>query len=284
MAHILNLFFSTGLTALDVDFLIGSNPIRINMMPHRLAICELWRNVELTYAYLERSLYQKMSATKEKEPTDWAKIAIRIAVLFGVFAELNRNNIREADIAVTTGDFSLPMAAWYARKMGLPIGMIICGCNENNATWDLVHHGELNTDAAIVHTDFPALDHPCPKSIERLIFSVFGLKEALRYVAVCDNRGIYTLDEERSRILNDRIASAVVSGRRTSSVIISTYRASGYIIDGYTAVAYGSLQDYRASTCESRKTLLLSDNSPVHAEKEIPKLLGLTREELRKKI
>jgi len=284
VAQILNLFFSTGLTGMEVDFIIGSCPVRIHMMSHRLIICELWRNVESSYSYLERSLYQKMSKTASKEPTDWAKIAIRIAVLFGLFAEMGRADIHEADIAVNTGDFSVPMAVWYARKMGLPVGMIICGCNENSALWDLIYHGEFNTGLAVVHTDLPELDHPCPRSLERLVYSVFGLQETLRYVTVSSGRGVYTLDEKQLPLLNDRMASAVVSGRRTRSVITSTYRAAGYIIDGYTAVAYGSLQDYRASTCESRRTLLLADNSPIHLETVISKLLGLSKEEFRKKL
>ena len=284
VAQILNLFFSTGLTRMDVDLLIGRSPVRVHMMPHRLIVCELWRNIESGYSYLERSLYQKMSKTTSKEPTDWAKIAIRIAVLFGLFAELGREDIYEADIAINTGDFSVPMAVWYARKMGLPIGMIICGCNENNAMWDLIYHGEFDTGLTVVHTELPALDHPCPRSVERLIYSVFGLGETLRYAAVCAGGGVYALDEKQLPLFNDRLASAVVSSRRTRSVIISTYRAAGYIIDGYTAVAYGSLQDYRASTCESCRTLLLADNSPIHSEAAVSKHLGLSKEEFRKKL
>lgn len=284
VAQILNLFFSAGLTGWDVEFLIGRRPIRISTMPHRLIVCELWHNVDLAYDYAERALYHKMCGNTEEQPTDWARIAIRIAVLFGLYAELSTNGIREGDIAVTAGDFSVPMAVWYARKMGLPFGTIICGCNENSAVWDLVHRGEFSTGAAVVYTDLPALDHACPGSIERLIYSTLGLKEAQRYAAVCAKRGIYTLDDETLRTVNNGIVSAVVSGRRTQSVIASIYRTNGYIADGYTAVAYGSLQDYRASTGESRTTLLIADTSPVHSEQSVSRILDITRDELRKKL
>lgn len=284
VAQILNLFFSAGLTGAEVDFLIGQHPLRINKMPHRLIVCELWKNIESSYSYLERTLYQKMSGSTTALPSDWSKIAIRIAVLFGLFAELGRNGIYEADIAVTAGDFSIPMAVWYARKMGLPVGTIICGCNENNAIWDLIHRGEFNTGTAVVRTNLSALDHACPSSIERLIYSTLGLEETQRYVDVCAKRGIYNLSEENFLTVSEGLVSAVVSGRRTRSVIVSTYRTNGYIIDSYTAVTYGSLQDYRASSGESRTTLLLSDNSPVHSEGEISRLLELKRDELRNKL
>lgn len=282
VAKILNHFFSAGLTGWDVDFIIGRHPLRFVMMNHRLAVAELWRNHASDYAFFEASLYQKLSGSALKKPTDWAKIAIRIAVLFGVFSELFRQGIESADIAVPTGDFSVPMAAWYARKMGLPVGRIICGCNENGAAWDLIHRGEFSTGASAVKTEYPELDHSPPVSIERLIFSVLGLKEAQRYVSVCDRRGAYQLNDEDLSALSDSLTAAVVSSVRTQSVIKSIYRTSGYIMDGYTAVAYGSLQDYRSRTGESRVTVLLSDKSPLHSVGQLSKILELSGDEIKK--
>lgn len=284
VAKILNLFFSADLSGWDVDFLVGRLPLRLVMMNHRLVVAELWRNHAQDYAYLEESLYRKLSGNALKKPTDWAKIAIRIAVLFGLFSELHRQGIECVDIAVATGDFSVPMAAWYARKMGLPIGKITCGCNENGAVWDLIHRGEFSTGAAITKTEYPGMDHSCPTSIERLIYSVHGLKEAQRYVSVCQKRGSYKLDDVALQILGDGLSAAVVSGKRTQSVIKSIYQTSGYIMDGYTATAYGSLQDYRSRTGESRLTLLLADQSPIHSLNQLTNILELSAEEIKKKL
>lgn len=282
VAQILNLFFSTGLNGWDVDFAIGRRPVRIATMTHRLYIGELWHNLESEYAYTERILYNKLAGTTEKIPTDWSKIAIRIAVLFGVFGELSREGVRNPDIAVPSGDFSLPMAVWYARKMGLPIGRIICGCNENGGVWDLIQRGEFSTGASVVHTDLPELDHACPTSIERLVFTTLGLKEAQRYVDICAQRGVYALSEDDFRELSNGLFAAVVSNRRTLAVISSTYRSNQYVTDGYAAVAFGGLQDYRASTGESCNTLILADKSPVLSALTISKILGVSQDELRK--
>lgn len=284
VARVLNCFFSTSLTGWDVDFLVGRHPLRLVMMNHRLVVAELWRNHAQKYDFLEESLYKKLSGTVMKMPTDWARIAIRIAVLFGIFSELHRQGIDQVDIAVATGDFSVPMAVWYAREMGLPVGKIICGCNENGAVWDLIHRGEFSTGASLVKTQYPAMDHSCPASIERLIYSVLGLKEAQRYVSVCNRRGTYQLDEESLQMLSDGLAASVVSGKRTRDVIKSIYRTSGYIVDGYTATSYGSLQDYRSRTGESRLTLLLCDQSPVHALGQLTEILELSSEEIKKKL
>lgn len=284
VAQILNLFFSTGLTGWDVDFTVGRNPFRVRTMNHRLVVGELWHNLESDYAYFERSLYNKLCGGGGKQPTDWAKIAVRIAVLFGMFGTFSREGIRELDIAVTVGDFSVPMAAWYARRMGLPIGTIICGCNENGAVWELVHHGEMNTGTAVVHTDLPELDYACPSSVERLIYHAFGINQSLRFVDICKRNAIYTVDDETQRQLSDGFFAAVVSGRRARSVIANIYRSNHYLIDGCAAIAYGSLQDYRSSTGESRGTLLLADRSPMLSVDRLSKILHIPAEELRKNL
>lgn len=284
VSHIINVFFGCELSGHDLNLLVGSHPARLNMMPHRIVIAELWHNAESDYSFVENHIYQRLCRDKTGVATDWAKIAIRISVLFGLFAELGRNGVHACDIAVPSGDFSLPIAAWYARKMGLKIGNIICGCNENSGTWDLIHRGELNLGSSVIHTHLPALDYAYPVSAERLIYETLGLNEAQRYADLCSKRSIYILDELALSKINDGISVAVVSSRRTDSVIMSLYRSNGYIADSYTAVAYAALQDYRASTGESRTTLLLSDSSPVLSDVRVAKNIGLSVEELRRKL
>ncbi len=284
VAQVLNLFFSTGLTGWDVDFAVGRTPFRVKLMNHRLVVGELWHNLESDYAYLERCLYNKLCGAVGKQPTDWAKIAVRIAVLFGLCGACSREGIHELDIAVTVGDFSIPMAAWYAREMGLSLGTVICGCNENGAVWELINHGDLNTGTAVIHTDLPELDHACPKSVERLIYHSLGTNASLRFADTCARGGIYAVDDEAQQKLSNGFFAAVVSNRRAQSVIANIYRSSHYFIDGYAATAYGSLQDYRSSTGESRSTLLLADASPLLSADKLSGILHISPEELRKNL
>lgn len=284
VAQILNQFFSTGLTGWDIDFIIGRRPYRIVQMNHRLIVGELWRNLESDYSYTERCIYNKLCNSNSGAPTEWAKVAIRIAVLFGLYGELARQGIKEADIAVTVGDFSLPVAAWYARSIGLPIGIIICGCNENGDVWDLIHRGELNTNFQTIHTELPLLDITQPAAIERLIFGSFGLQETLRYVEASGRHRTYKLTEEELTVLNKGMFAAVVSNRRVRTVIASVYRTNHYIADGYTAVAYGCLQDYRARTGESRPTLLLAERSPVLSADFLTEILDMSKEEIKNQL
>ncbi len=270
VAWILNLFFDKEITLWDVEFCVGRNPLQLCGMNHRLTVAQLWHNHVGDYHYLEKSLYEKLcgeTAPQSQIPA-WPRLAIRIAVLFGIYAQLG-NGLYSFDVAVPADDFLLPTALWYARSMGLPVGKIICGCPDSSAVWDLIHRGEYST----VSDD---------KNVERLIFSAFGRDETRRYLSVLQRRGVFKLEQEQQQMLADGIYVAVVSDHRIEGIMKSFYRTNRYFLDPGMAVSYGALQDYRARTGESRLTLLLADKSPVHFSPDIERVLGIFGEDIKK--
>lgn len=282
VAQILNRFFSCQFNGWDVEFCIGRYPYKLETMGQRIVVAELWHNTEATYAHMVQSLYNKLCTKKDASavPPLWVSMAIEIAILFGVFGELFRKGIERADIAVSAGDFHYPMAAWYARRMGLPINCIICGCNENGGVWDLLHRGEFVTNASTVRTDLPVLDVSRPEGLECLIHGTLGSQEVGRYLEVCARRGSYHLTEEALGCLNQGMFAAVIGADRVDSVISSVYRTNAYMTDPLTAVSYGALQDYRARTGENRYTLLLARCSPLFSARRISSAIGCSQEKL----
>lgn len=277
VALVLNLFFDKQLNGWDIEFSVGRSPFQLYDMNHRMAVAQLWHNHGADYLYLENSIYKKLCGvtSSRMEVPQWPRIAIRIAVLFGICAELLRRGDDYFDIAVPAGDFLLPVAIWYAGNMGLPVGMIICGCNENSGIWDLIHRGEFSTGTAV-----SAGLH----GIERLIFDAFGRDEVQRYLAVCRRRGTYKLTEEQQETLMRRLYAVVASTQRVESIIKSVFRTNQYVLDSRTAVSYGALQDYRARTGESRLTLIFADKSPALSLSDIQRVLGIPNEDLKKKL
>jgi threonine synthase len=279
VAKMLNRFFAARLTGWDVECAVGRNPVKLTSLGRRTIVGELWHNLELTYSGLEKSLYVLLT-DKGQKPIGWSQIAIRIAVICGLMGELHRAGIKEVDVAVAAGDFSTPIAVWYCRQMGLPIGMIICGCNENGALWDLLHRGECNTGAATVKTDLPELDVAFPAYLEQLIFATQSKEEFARYLGVAADGGVYALEEENLAKLNDRLCASVVGSSRVDTVISSVYRTNDCFIDPVTALSYGSLQDYRARTGENRMTVLLADYNPKLYADRVANAVGISNREL----
>ena len=284
VADVLNLFFGCSLTAWDLEFAGGKQPAKLVANNFRVVFAENWHNQYNDLSWMIQQLFDRVSGEKGNEPTQWFAIAVRIACLFANFAELLRDGSVDfdhpADVAVATCDFSAPMAVWYGKAMGLPVATIICSCNENSGVWDLIHQGQIHTDALAIQTALPDANHAVPAHLERLIFGVFGYEENQRYLDCCRRGKIYSLDDEMAETLRDGIFSAVVSKKRMEGVIHSAMRSGSYLMDPYTAIAFGGLQDYRAKTGGSRMALILSDRSPLEMASVVSQALGVSQEEL----
>lgn len=278
MAHVLNFFFSANLTGWDIEFAVGRNPVQISTIPHRIFIAESWHNSQWKFDHVVQLLSDRLRGdTGGEVPTNWVRIAVRIAALFASYGQLlAAEQVEEGDVidvAVTTGDFSAPMAAWYSRRMGLPVGNILCGCNANGGVWDLLNHGEMSTGSIAVRTVTPDADVAVPRNLERLVFESLGMEENLRYLDCCRTGGVYTLNELQLEQLREGLFAAVISDSRVESIIHSVCRTNNYVFSPYAALAYGCLLDYRAKTGESRNVLLLAERSPTCDVERVAKFL-----------
>lgn len=289
IAQILNLFFGCGLTGWDVEFIIGRTPVKFHTITHRIFVAEGWHNSHWKLDHVVQLLSDRLGVDMHgAAPANWTTVAVRIAVLFGSYGQLMASETISAgstvDIAVGTGDFAAPMAAWYARKMGLPIGNIVCGCNANGGVWDLLHQGEISTGGICVKTSTPDADILVPRNLERLVFETLGMEETLRYLDCCRTGSIYAIVEDAFEQLRKGLFAAVISDDRVNSIIHSVYRTSNYVFSPYSALAYGSLLDYRAKTGESRGALLLSERSPICDSEQVARAMQVPVSELIKRI
>ena len=282
VAEILNLFFSSGITAWDVECCIGKSAAKVIAMPHRVLLLQLWSNPKGEYSYICDRLFEKLCGDKPGAVSNWADIVIRISVLFGIYTLLLKMGLDSFDLTVNIGDFSTPVAAWYARKLGLPVGMIVCACNDNSSAWDFIHRGELNTAMTKVETVTPELDVSNPTGLERLIYEVFGTDEVKKYLEASSKKRLYQIRPDMTEKIGQGMYVSVVGKNRIEAVVSSVYRSNGVILDPYAAVSYGSLQDYRAKTGESCPTVLLWERNPVHFLKTVQDATGLAKNEIEK--
>lgn len=281
VAEILNLLFNTKLTSWDIDFCIGRYPVRLETLRHRIIIAETWHNPEWNYERLVKNLVDHL-CNDYAVPTDWAKIAVRIAVLFGIFGELKRAGIPAADVAAVSGDFSAPISVWYARQWGLPVGNIVCCCNENKSLWDLICHGQLRTDVLSIPTAIPDADAALPDDLERLIYECGGISEVQHYQEACRRGRMYCPNDMMLRKLRNGLYVSVVSSQRIQTTIPSVYRTHNYLLSPYPALAYAGLLDYRAKTGETRHAVVLAERSPVYDGAMVAGAIGISVEELNK--
>lgn len=286
VADVLNLFFSCDLTASDVDNAATHRPVECVPLGRRLLVAELWHNSQGDVSQVIRRLSDRVCGGKRGVvPSNWMQIAVRIALLFASYGSLLSSNQlrvhRLFDVAVTGGDFAMPMAAWYARQMGLPVGNIICGCNSNGSFWDLLNRGEFSTGDIVTVTSTPEADIVVPRNLERLICATLGVEETKKYLLCCSKGRTYRLSEELLHSLGKGMFAAVISDSRVASIIPGVYHTCSYVLGPYAALAYGSLQDYRAMTGHTNPALLVAEHSPVKNRQQVSQLLQIQENELK---
>ncbi len=287
VARVINIFFAAGLTGWDVDFAIGRAPVVLDGLSPRLLLAECWRNAAGKLSHTVKLLDDKLRTVPAgQEPSGWTRIAVSVAILFGIFGQLLRTQERRldnpVDQAVTTGDFSRPMAAGYGKHMGLPIGNIICGCNTNGGVWDLLHHGQLSTGDPVISTTTPECDRVVPEKLELLICNTLGSKEVRRFLDCCRKGRLYALEPMPLEVLREGLYAGVISDTRVSTLLPSVYHTYGYLLSPYAALAYGSLMDYRAKTQENRMAVLIADRSPLCDGGYVSQCLGIAEQSLGK--
>ena len=286
VADIVNLFFSTNLDSWAIEFSIGRYPVKRVPISSRETVAELWHNPVWKFERLAKGIEKaiRQSDDVREVPSDWMMTAARISVLFGILGELIRSGEvkpgESIDIAVPTGDFSGPMAVWYARQMGLPIANILCCCNDNNGAWKLLHKGEIRTDAVALTTPTPSCDQVVPAALERLTFARLGTKATLEFADACKNGTSFYLDQEQLRKVREGLYVPVTGQKRLESAVKSLHRSCGYPADVYTALCYSGILDYRSVTGEGRQVLILSEESPVYSAGYLSKCLDISPQEL----
>jgi len=287
VADVVNCFFGSRLDSWSVEFAIGRYPVKLISVTNREVVAETWHNPTWKFERLARGIEKAILQSDKINacPSDWLMIVSRIAVLFGIFGELIRDGAgTPLDIALPSGDFSGPMAAWYAREMGLPIRNILCCCNDNNAAWRLLHKGELRTDTAAGSTSTPKCDHAVPRGLERLVFGTLGPGAACTFVQSCSHGNTFYLEPDQQEKLRKGMYAPVTGTRRLESAVCNLYQNWKYLPDPYTALCYSGILDYRSVTGEGRKVLIISEESPEFSLDFLSRALGMSPWELKKRM
>lgn len=288
LAEILNLMFSARLTGYDIDLAVGKRAVRMRQLGQRLFVAECWHNTQWQFSELLNGLSGLILSDSDAAPevTGWLETGIRMAVLFGAVGELIREGVVSAekpvDVSMVSGNFSGPMAAWYARGMGFPIGNIVCCCNENSALWDFICHGQLRTDGIALRTHVPEADILIPEGLERLIALYGGAEEVERYVDCLRAGKTYYMDDGLLGRLRKGLYVTVSSEQRILSTVSSSFSAHQCVLSLSAALAYAGLQDYRARTGTSRVALIMADRSPGLDLPLMEEIIGYPEKDLEK--
>lgn len=286
VAGVLNLLFGTKVTPWEVECCIGRYPVRLGYLDRKTFVAELWHNPQEDLSWLLSSVAMLLGTEDivQKEG-NWVSVGIRMALLSGVCSLLRSEGwlpeTDHVDLAVTSGDFSSVMSIWYAKQLGLPIGKVICCCNDDGALWELVYQGQLRTDRITRRTNTPQSDGSLPVGLERLIYECGGAREVEAYLDASRSGGMYCPQDRTLERMRATLQVSVVGQKRVEETVPSVYSSCGYVLSPYSALCFAGLQDRRAISGERRLALVMADRSPMQDADFTAAALGISVNDLK---
>ena len=252
VAILLNTFYSCDLSGLDVDFCIGKFPVKVVNIGHKTVVAELWHNHGDSLSYTVDALYRRICGNGHT--SEWAQIAIHIALLFGIYSQLK--DVTSVDIAIPESNTALLSAVCFSKAAGLPVDRILIACSDNSPMWDFVRNGTLNTTQLKRHSA------DLCRFVERLLFQNFGAEQTTLFLEKLSSSCNFSVPEELVGEITSVFGAVVLGEGRANAVVNSVLRASNYKISSDAALAFGAVQDYRAQGGESKMSLLISTKKP----------------------
>ena len=109
---------------------------------------------------------------------NWGRLVPQIVYYFAAYAQLLKAGRitfgDEVDFCVPTGNFGDILAGYYAKRMGLPVGKLVCASNENNVLTDFLTTGTYTAKREFFKTTSPSMDILVSSNLERLLYHVTG--------------------------------------------------------------------------------------------------------------
>lgn len=181
------------------------------------------------------------------------------------------------NVAVPTGNFGNILAAFYAKKMGLPINKFICASNKNNVLTDFIKTGVYDRRRDFYMTESPSMDILISSNLERLLYELSGGNgnKVNSLMTELKNNGFYEIDQDMKNGLMD-FYGGFTDDAETKKCIKSVYEESKYVMDTHTAVACKVFLEYKEKTGDATKTIVVSTASPFKFTRSINDALKFT--------
>ncbi len=167
---------------------------------------------------------------------NWARIAAQIPYYVAAALDLGAPD-REVAFSVPTGNFGNVLAAWSARRMGLPIARLIVGSNRN----DILARFFTANDMSITTVEpslSPSMDIQVSSNFERLLFEMLDRDPVATSSAMRQFResGRMPVPEPAWRRARQLFHAFRLDDEGTKTEIRRLHDRTGYLADPHTII------------------------------------------------
>ncbi|MBV9655374.1 MAG: threonine synthase [Acetobacteraceae bacterium] len=177
---------------------------------------------------------------------NWARVAAQIPYYVAAALALGAPD-REVAFAVPTGNFGNVLAAWAARRMGLPVARLIVGSNRNDILARFLAGNDMSM-RAVEPSLSPSMDIQVSSNFERLLFELVGRDpaETTRIMLRFRETGRMQVSDGAWQRARQVFYGFRLDDAGTADEIRRLHNASGYLADPHTAIGIASA---RAHPC-----------------------------------
>ena len=169
----------------------------------------------------------------------------------------------KVNFSVPTGNFGDILAGYLAKKMGLPVGTLICASNANNVLTDFIRTGTYDRRRPLLKTTSPSMDILVSSNLERLLYLLSGdTKLVASLMKQLKEEGAYTVPDALKAAIQKEFWAAYCDDARAAEIIGGVYREQHYLCDPHTASGFAAAEDYRNETGDLTPMVILSTASP----------------------
>ena len=195
------------------------------------------------------------------------RLAPQIMYYFRAYRDLlDAGKIRlgdEVNFSVPTGNFGDILAGYLAKRLGLPVGALICASNANNVLTDFIRTGTYDRRRPLLKTTSPSMDILVSSNLERLLYLLSGdTKLVAGLMRELNTQGVYTVPAQLLEKIQSQFWAACCDDARAAEIIGRVYKEDGYLCDPHTASGWAAAEDYVAETGDNRPMVVLSTASP----------------------
>ena len=175
---------------------------------------------------------------------NWGRLLPQIAYYVSAYGDMVSSGGVAAgepmDVCVPTGNFGTVLGAYYAKRIGVPIGRLIVASNENNVLADFIATGLYDiSDRQFVVTPSPSMDILVSSNLERLLYEITrDTTLVCTWMTSLAEMGRFRVDAATFKAIRELFSADYVSNDESLTTIREVFEETNYLLDPHTAVAW----------------------------------------------
>jgi len=175
---------------------------------------------------------------------NWGRLLPQIAYYVSAYADLvSAGGVapgKPVDVCVPTGNFGNILGAYYAKKIGVPIGRMIVASNENRVLSDFIATGLYDiSERHFVTTPSPSMDILISSNLERLLYEMTRDSDIVaKWMRSLAETGRFQVDPDTFRQIRELFSADYVGNDESLATVREVHAETGCLLDPHTAVAW----------------------------------------------